>query len=68
MSAGQYVVNNNAQSNGDHEVHIPGCLYFPRNHTSLGYHSGCRSAVVEARRHYPQSNGCATCSPDCHTS
>jgi hypothetical protein len=65
-----YYVNNNAQNNGDHEVHKDGCTWLSKivSKTSLGYHSTCQSAVVAAKKIYRQSNGCATCSPECHTS
>ncbi|MEX1014147.1 MAG: hypothetical protein WDZ80_03235 [Candidatus Paceibacterota bacterium] len=65
-----YVVNDNAQSNGDHEVHTTSCVYYPKikSYTNLGWHSDCHSAVREAKKHYDQSNGCATCSESCHTS
>lgn len=65
-----YVVNDNAQNNGDHEVHTTECPYFPKivSYTSLGWHADCHSAVREAKKYYNQSNGCATCSPSCHTS
>ena len=64
-----YYVNDNAQPNGDHEVHREGCAWLPRpeNRTSLGDHGTCRTAVVAARRIYPQANGCYHCSRDCHT-
>lgn len=65
-----YVVNDKVQNNGDHEVHTTNCVYYPliKNSTSLGWHSNCQSAVKEAKNHYSQSNGCATCSSECHTS
>jgi len=64
-----YVVNDNAQNNGDHEVHTTFCVYFSqiRSYTRLGWHSDCQDAIREAKKHYSQSNGCATCSPACHT-
>lgn len=64
-----YHVNKNAQSNGDHEVHENGCSYQPNpeNRLTLGFHSTCRGAVGEAKRTYPQSNGCYYCCYDCHT-
>ncbi len=65
-----YCVNKNAQSNGDHEVHDTGSCHnlpLPENQLSLGYHSDCHSAVREAKKTYPQSNGCAFCSPACNT-
>ena len=65
-----YYVNKNAQSNGDHEVHKSGCSWMPKveNRIYLGDFAGCHSAVQAARSHYSQVNGCAHCSPACHTS
>ena len=65
-----YYVNKTAQSNGDHEVHKTGCQWMPNedNRIYLGDHATCVTAVIEAKKHYSQSNGCATCSPACHTS
>jgi len=63
-----YCVNNNAQANGDHEVHEQGCVYWPSNRKDLGWHASCSSAVTEAKKTYRQSNGCKTCSNACHTS
>ena len=65
-----YYVNNNAQSNGDHEVHTTGCSWLPKpeNRTYLGEFSSCSPAVKEARKHHTQVNGCYYCSEDCHTS
>ena len=65
-----YYVNNNAQSNGDHEVHKDGCywLKLASNTTKLGLHSGCYSAVLQAKITYRKANGCKHCSNVCHTS
>lgn len=65
-----YYVNQNAQPNGDHEVHTDECSYFKSmiSKKSLGSHSNCKSAVTEAQKTYPQSNGCKSCSNECHTS
>ena len=65
-----YYVNKNAQSNGDHEVHKTGCSWLPKieNRIYLGVFSSCSPAVTKARSHYTQVNGCAHCSPACHTS
>lgn len=63
----RYYVNQRQQTNGDHEVHKATCQYLPANRTDLGYHGGCWSAVVEARRTYPTANGCYYCSNVCHT-
>jgi len=67
----RFIVNKNAQANGDHEVHntTEGCGHMPdtRNRKDLGVHPSCHGALVEAKRLYPQSNGCAYCCPACHT-
>jgi len=65
-----YYVNKNAQSNGDHEVHTGTCFYLPsiENRLYLGLFSSCADAVKEAKKTYPQSNGCYYCSKACHTS
>lgn len=64
-----YYVNNNAQANGDHEVHKAGCYWLSvaASTTYLGQFPSCHGAVAQARLTYPTANGCATCSPDCHT-
>lgn len=67
-----YVLNANQQLNGDHEVHIIGCIYTPdsKNQIQLGLHFSCTSAVTKAKQLYPEVriNGCRTCSLACHTS
>jgi len=69
-----FIVNSNAQSNGDHEVHntTTGCSYMPSaaNQIDLGYHVTCQSAVTEAKRRWPlqRINGCYYCANPCHTS
>lgn len=65
-----YYVNKNAQDNGDHEVHKSGCARMPdvSNRLYLGDFASCYGAVHEAKKHYPQSNGCYYCSEECHTS
>lgn len=64
-----YYVNRNAQTNGDHEVHVSGCTFMPHelNRVPLGYHASCQSAVREAKNHYRQTNGCYYCCNPCHT-
>ncbi len=64
-----YYVNTNPQKNGDHEVHRYDCQYLPSilNRKYLGEFSNCKDAVTEAKKTYRQSNGCKTCSQDCHT-
>ena len=70
----QYIVNRNKQSNGDNEVHkypralCPSPHYpAPSNQVNLGIHSYCRGAVEKAKRAGYNANGCAYCSPQCHT-
>jgi len=67
---GKYYVNKNAQTNGDHEVHESGCSYMPKpeNRIYLGEFYSCSGAVTEAKKTYPQSNGCYYCCNACHTS
>lgn len=66
----KYYVNKNAQTNGDHEVHKIDCIYLPdvSNRKYLGEYASCKDAVKEAKKQYAKSNGCKTCSNDCHTS
>jgi len=67
-----FCVNENAQSNGDHEVHdtasTRGCLPDLSNRVDLGYQATCAEAVTAAKQVYPQSNGCYHCAEPCHTS
>ena len=64
-----YYVNQNAQSNGDHEVHKGDCAYlpYPQNRIYLGDFSSCYPAVTAARQYYSQVNGCYFCANSCHT-
>lgn len=64
-----YCVNRQAQANGDHEVHEVACKYLPapQNQLHLGTFPSCRGAVQEAKKHFPQSNGCYFCSRECNT-
>lgn len=65
-----YIVNKNAQPNGDHEVHrTDTCTRLPEpaNRVPLGNHATCLTAVTAAKQIYPRSNGCYWCSPECNT-
>ena len=66
----KYYVNKNAQSNGDHEVHVSGCNYMPdeANRKYLGDFTNCHDAVREAKKTYSKSDGCYYCCEPCHTS
>lgn len=66
-----YVVNTEAQPNGDHEVHKKNdCKHLPNpeNRKDLGYFQSCRGAVAEAKKTYPKANGCYYCCNECHSS
>lgn len=65
----RYYVNDNAQSNGDYEVHVETCSFLPSsaNRIYLGNYTSCRDAVREARKHHSKVNGCYYCSNSCHT-
>lgn len=68
-----FVINKNAQANGDHEVHnkTTGCSYMPNseNQINLGNHPSCHQAVADAKRRWPNHriNGCYFCCKPCHT-
>jgi len=67
----RYYVNTNAQANGDHEVHKEiGCPTpaASENRKYLGDFATCAPAVAEAKKTYSKADGCANCSPECHTS
>jgi hypothetical protein len=69
-----FIVNENAQSNGDHEVHLTTCTcsHMPasKNQTALGFHSSCHGAISKAREKFPnwKIDGCFFCCRECHTS
>ena len=65
-----YYVNQNAQSNGDHEVHVSTCqwLLSVQNKIYLGRFNNCFEAVVEAKKHFVRADGCYYCCNPCHTS
>jgi hypothetical protein len=63
-----YYVNNKTDDRGDHEVHKEGCSYMPADRKYLGSFTNCYDAVKEAKKTYPNSNGCYWCSRECHTS
>lgn len=66
----KYYVNTQAQSNGDHEVHIDSCMYLPnvQNKKYLGEFYSCHGAVAEAKKTFNKANGCYYCANSCHTS
>ena len=64
-----YYVNQNAQPNGDHEVHRTGCYWLSlvKNPLYLGDYDSCPAAVRQAKQTYRSANGCLHCSEACHT-
>ena len=70
-----YIINTNAQPNGDNEVHVTprsSCTSprypNPENQWHLGYHATCHEAVSKAKRlGYSRADGCYYCSYSCHT-
>jgi hypothetical protein len=66
----KYYVNQNSQSNGDHEVHTYVCTHGPdlENRQYLGEYYGCGPAVTEAKRYYALADGCFYCCNPCHKS
>jgi len=72
----RYIVNDNPQSNRDHEVHKYPRTYcsspnYPdsSNQVDLGLHINCHSAVRKAKSlGYEEADGCYYCSRPCHKS
>lgn len=64
-----YYVNDNAQKNGDHEVHTSLCSFLPNleNRKFLGDFANCYDAIYAARIYYTQVNGCFYCANPCNT-
>lgn len=65
----RYFVATRAKDNGDYEVHKSGCRFLPgeRRRQYIGSFDSGFHALREARQLYVQSNGCASCLPECHT-
>ena len=55
--------------NSNHEVHREGCStdFDLSNMLYLGQFTNCSDAVREAKRTYPDADGCRICSSECHT-
>jgi len=62
-----YYVNDEAQPNGDHEVHTDACVHLPAKRTYVGNFATCHVAVAEAKKIYRHCNGCYSCASACHT-
>jgi len=65
-----YIVNKNAQTNGDHEVHVITCERLPlkENRHHLGNFESCKEALVIAKGYNSEADGCAYCCHECHES
>ena len=61
-----YVTTTRAK--GGHDVHKMGCGFMPKeeNRSRLGVFSRCHEAVDEARKRYPEADGCYYCARDCY--
>lgn len=64
-----YYVASISQGNGDHEVHVPTCPFFPKpaHRTYIGTFNTCHEAVKAAKSIYTLADGCKSCLPACHT-
>jgi len=58
-----YYVYYNADSDGDHEVHVAGCAFMKVwvHKKYLGRFESSVSAVAEAKKTYPKTSGCENC-------
>jgi hypothetical protein len=58
-----YYVSKLEQSNGNHEVHVPRCTYFPdpEERVYLGTFTRCDDAVEAAKKMFTNSRGCSCC-------
>ena len=63
-----YYVNKNAQSSGDHEVHVSTCSHLPDadNRKYLGTYDNCQDAVTEAKKTDSSADGCYYCCKPCN--
>ncbi|SDZ53327.1 hypothetical protein SAMN05444506_12465 [Pseudomonas syringae] len=70
----RFIINQNAQANGDHEVHdaTNGCRFMPdlQNQIEVGTYPTCHGAVAAAKQKWSDNriNGCYYCANPCHTS
>jgi hypothetical protein len=65
----KYYVNKNAQSTGEHEIHVEGCWWLPdtKNLQYLGVFFRPEDALAEAKKYYSDVDGCEHCCPSIHT-
>lgn len=62
----KYYVNNKQQSDSgnNHEVHREGCYFMPSDRTPLGNFYSAQIALDEAKKKYPDADGCIHCCPE----
>lgn len=68
----KYIINQNAQPTGEHEVHAEAyCSHLPlqENRIFLGYYNNCSEPIRDAKKKWPEAfiDGCEHCIPQCHT-
>jgi len=56
-----FFINNYAQPDGSHEVHLVGCTRMPPDKRYLGNYYSVSEALIEARKEFWQSSGCERC-------
>lgn len=66
----KYFVNNSAQYNGDHEVHVEGCrwLAMAKDVAYLGEFESASDALAVAEMRYAKADGCFFCCNSVHES
>jgi hypothetical protein len=63
-----YYVSEDAQDDGQHEVHRDNCYRLPILRKYLGLHPSCEEAVKHARRTHAGAVGCRLCAYECRSS
>jgi hypothetical protein len=56
-----FFINNFAEPDGNHEVHLVGCRRMPMDKRYLGNFHCVAEALIEARKDFWQSSGCERC-------
>ena len=64
-----FYINLKPQENGDNEMHRSGCKHLANNTNRyyVGLFGTCNEAIKEAKKAFPQSNGCIHCCKSCHS-
>lgn len=63
-----YVHKYQTEPGANHEVHKENCWYLPKEQSReyLGEFATSAEALEEARKRYPDADGCAHCCPEIH--